>query len=282
MSDLKTVTDILSAPFGVDEVKWVVSHSNDKWMFFVPYIEKEQVISRFDKTGCPWNCSQEHLSAGYMKATLSINIGSTGETLSRDGVGHGDAGDLKAAETDSVKRAGRMFGIGHFPLRVAWPSFKEVPGQGGKKKKVPMDATGAKPLYGNDVNEALLAYLKGANVSPHDEKVHWIKFNQPNDHATTQTVQQRNNSTKIETAKKLIATAESVIDFKTSHNIFKDMKGVSTGYPILLQLWCNQLISVATRADEDTLKALGKMAVGILDKDHETVKSLRSILEGFG
>lgn len=273
-SNLTKKLEKLKTPFKIDEVLWKPSHSNSGHIFFVPYIEKGQIIDRFnDCIGAGnWDCVQEHLAGGYMKCTLVARSG--GESVSRDGVGLGDAGDLKAAETDSIKRAARIFGLGEFHAKVAWASF-ETKGD----KKIPTDPGSKKALYGNSLNEAIRAYLSGVEINLNDDKVYFIKADRPNNHQQQGQTPVK-SSFNVELSKKLIVSAEKVTDFETAYNSFKGQKGVSTSYSILLALWGDQLLAKANHADidVDTAKAFGKLVIKYLGKENGYVKELAKIV----
>lgn len=209
----------LSEPFKIDEVRFLPSNSTEKGVFLVPYIEKYDVYARLNACVGPenWSTHQEHLSGGYIKCTITVTDPITGNVVVRDGVGMGDAGDLKAADTDSVKRAGTAFGIGNFSLRVFWPSF-EVQGQ----KKIPTWM--GRRLYGHELTKQVRSLLAQMGVSPHEERTIRVDFNsaspaqQPKKPAPPLTKPESKSPFSPELAMKMIEAADSLAAFETAKN----------------------------------------------------------------
>lgn len=218
----------LSEPFKIDEVKWVVSHSSSSGIFYVPYIEKYDVYTRLNECVGPenWSTSQEHLSGGYMKCEITVKDPITGSIVTRSGVGDGKGGDLKAADTDSVKRAGTGFGIGNFSLEVVWPTFDEVKKKDnmGREKFTKVPTWMGKRIYGNDINKHIRNLLGSYKVSPHEERTVWLNNNTPSGYQQSETTQPAPQPIKPESkspfspelAMKMIEAADSLAAYETA------------------------------------------------------------------
>lgn len=267
----------LSRPFRIDEVKFVVTNSNAKGIVFAPYIEKYDVFNRFNE--ClghdSWSMRQDYLTGGYVKCTLSVSDHTLGIIVSRDGIGSGDAGDLKAADTDSVKRAATAFGVGNFPLKIMWPFFEEVQDKKtGKMKKIP--TWHGNRIYGQEINKIIHSLMEGTGISPHDDTTHWINANGPSTKPTqaTKPASSPIDTTKIE---QLIYSAKNPHSFKTSMEMIA--KAGPEHQSQLKTVWGDRVISFAEREDteKEVIKDLGTLVSDVFGKENGYTSRLRGI-----
>lgn len=115
---LSTIIEELSSPLRADEVEFAVKRTNqDKTRAMLqPHIQAQSVIRRLNAV-CPgqWSVAYYPLDDRRINCTISIWDGVA--TVSRSGIGAAGAGGstadpFKTAESDSIKRSARHYGIG--------------------------------------------------------------------------------------------------------------------------------------------------------------------------
>jgi len=281
MSELKGIKG-LAEKFTIEEVRFLPSHSNKNGIILVPYIEKYDVYNRLNNCLGPenWSTKQEHLSGGYVKCSLTILDPHSGREISRDGIGMGDAGDLKAADTDSVKRAATAFGIGNFPLKVLWPSVA----LDKNNKKVP--TWQGKWLYGHELTKHARSVLSTMNVSPHQEDMVWLNFDKPATQSQQTRASQQSSSptpsTTPEPAKtsayneaivlEMIRVSDTLPAFKTSVDVMGMVPGDDTK---MKAEWGDKIVAFADGRSKKDILAIGKLVNDVFGKENGYASVLR-------
>src|SRR3954453_7012082 len=136
-ADIKTVTQALSAPFDLKEVKFKPQVVQGNRALALAYVDARVIQDRLDDvlgvTG--WQDEYECLPDGSVVCRLRLRLGD--EWITKMDVGgpseQPDGGDrMKAAFSDALKRAAVKFGVGRYLYRLE-PQWVDYDAQ---KKKI--------------------------------------------------------------------------------------------------------------------------------------------------
>jgi hypothetical protein len=121
--DAQRITQALSAPFAVADVRFRPSHVADKQALAVPYVDVRAVMDRLDQVlGVDgWQDEYTVLPGGSVMCRLRARVGEAWVVKADVGARseQPDAGDRdKAAFSDALKRAAVKFGVGRYLYRV--------------------------------------------------------------------------------------------------------------------------------------------------------------------
>ncbi len=128
--DVRALTDALSAPFAVEEVKWKPQAIKNNRALAVAYVDVRVIQDRLDEVlGVEgWQDEYQLLPDGSVMCRLRLKLGK--RWITKMDVGspseQPDGGDrLKAAFSDALKRAAVKFGIGRYLYRlpVQWADY---------------------------------------------------------------------------------------------------------------------------------------------------------------
>jgi hypothetical protein len=131
--DVRTVTQALAAPFDPKEVRWKPQVIQGNRALAMPYVDARVIQDRLDEVlGIEgWQDHYEVLQDGSVVCRLRCKIG--GEWVTKMDVGgpseQPDGGDrMKAAFSDSLKRAAVKFGVGRLLYRIPtqWVDYDPV------------------------------------------------------------------------------------------------------------------------------------------------------------
>src|SRR3954447_18820339 len=143
-SDVKTITQALSAPFDLKEVKFKPQVVQGNRALALAYVDARAIQDRLDEVlGVEgWQDEYEVLPDGSVVCRLRLKIG--GEWVTKMDVGgpseQPDGGDrMKAAFSDALKRAAVKFGIGRYLYRLPalWCDYDPVKKQFTKAPTLP-------------------------------------------------------------------------------------------------------------------------------------------------
>jgi hypothetical protein len=150
--DTTTLAKLLAAPFPAEQIKWKPRVVRGNRALAVAYIDVRLVQDRLDAVFGPegWQDSYQLLPSGNVVCTLRVKIGN--EWIEKTDVGSGaadiqDAGNrMKAAFSDSLKRAAVKIGIGRYLHRIAgqWVGYDEKAKRLTEMPKLPAWAVPAK------------------------------------------------------------------------------------------------------------------------------------------
>lgn len=124
MSDpIRAITDALSQPFRVEEVKFKPQMVKNNKALAIAYVDVRLIEDRLDEVLGPekWQDDYDILPDGSVTCKLRVCLG--GQWVTKMDVGspseQPDGGDrLKAAFSDALKRAAVKFGIGRYLYRL--------------------------------------------------------------------------------------------------------------------------------------------------------------------
>ncbi|MFO0844634.1 MAG: Rad52/Rad22 family DNA repair protein [Gemmataceae bacterium] len=178
-ADVNTITQALSAPFDVSEVKFKPQAVSGNRALAVPFVDARVIQDRLDEVlgVMGWQDSYECLPDGAVVCRLRVRVG--GEWITKEDVGgqseQPDEGDRrKAAFSDALKRAAVKFGIGRYLYRCKpqWvdydPQKRQIlkaptlPAPAGETLKIPEPA-GRKQARSKAESAAPAARGKPAN-----------------------------------------------------------------------------------------------------------------------
>ncbi len=143
-SDVRRIQQELSADFDASEVKWKPGAVKGERAMAVAYIDARVVADRLDDAVGIENWQDDYtiVADGSVMCRLSVRIG--GEWITKSDVGspseQPDGGDrLKAAFSDSLKRAASKFGIGRsvYRLPTQWADYDPLKKQFKQTPKLP-------------------------------------------------------------------------------------------------------------------------------------------------
>jgi len=132
-SDVKAITEALSAPFDAKEVKFKPQMVKNNRCLAMAYIDARLIQDRLDGVlGVEnWQDHYKMLSDGSVMCRLRVKLGT--RWITKTDVGspseQPDSGDrLKAAFSDALKRAAVKFGIGRYLYRLSaqWVDYDPV------------------------------------------------------------------------------------------------------------------------------------------------------------
>lgn len=141
---IRAITDALSAPFDLAEVKFKPQMVKNNRALAIAYIDVRLIQDRLDLVlGAEnWQDDYEILPDGSVTCRLRLNLG--GQWVTKMDVGspseQPDGGDrLKAAFSDALKRAAVKFGIGRYLYRLSaqWVEYDPVKKQITQLPKLP-------------------------------------------------------------------------------------------------------------------------------------------------
>ena len=133
IGDVRTITNALSAPFSIKEVKFKPQSVKGNRALALAYIDCRVIQDRLDAVlGVEnWQDEYELLTDGSVLCKLQLKIGD--RWITKMDVGspsdQPDGGDrLKAAFSDALKRAAVKFGIGRYLYRLPaqWADYDSV------------------------------------------------------------------------------------------------------------------------------------------------------------
>ena len=165
---IRAITDALSAPFDLAEVKFKPQMVKNNRALAIAYIDVRLIQDRLDHVlGAEnWQDDYEILPDGSVTCRLRLNLG--GQWVTKMDVGspseQPDGGDrLKAAFSDALKRAAVKFGIGRYLYRLPaqWVEYDPVKKQITQLPKLPAFALpgGGWSVAGGGRNPSLPATL---------------------------------------------------------------------------------------------------------------------------
>jgi hypothetical protein len=181
-SDVKTITQALSAPFDLKEVKFKPQVVQGNRALALAYVDARVIQDRLDEVlGVEgWQDEYECLPDGSVICRLRLRIGD--EWVTKMDVGgpseQPDGGDrMKAAFSDALKRAAVKFGVGRYLYRLPsqWVDYNPIKRQFARTPTLPPFALPKRPaavsaatLPGNaDKGPKSLPARKGAAPSIH-------------------------------------------------------------------------------------------------------------------
>ncbi len=144
IGDVRTITDALSAPFNIKEVKFKPQSVKGNRALALAYIDCRVIQDRLDAVlGVEnWQDEYELLTDGSVLCKLQLKIGE--RWITKMDVGspsdQPDGGDrLKAAFSDALKRAAVKFGIGRYLYRLPaqWADYDPVKKQFTQPPQLP-------------------------------------------------------------------------------------------------------------------------------------------------
>ncbi|MFO0797471.1 MAG: Rad52/Rad22 family DNA repair protein [Gemmataceae bacterium] len=149
-SEVRSVTDALSAPFEPREIKFKPQMVKNNKALAIAYVDVRLIEDRLDDVlGVEnWQDDYDILPDGSVTCRLRIHLG--GEWVTKMDVGspseQPDGGDrLKAAFSDALKRAAVKFGIGRYLYRLPaqWVDYDPAKKQIVRPPQLPAFATPA-------------------------------------------------------------------------------------------------------------------------------------------
>jgi hypothetical protein len=166
--EVVSIMERLAAPFTDQQVKWKPQTVQGNRALALAYIDARAVQKRLDEVLGPenWQSKYEVLPDGAVCCTLSVRLG--GEWITKSDVGgqseQPDGGDrIKAAFSDSLKRAAVQFGIGRhlYDLPKQWVGYDPQKRQFTQPPKLP-----GKPAAGGNPPPA--GHSRSGNAAPQD------------------------------------------------------------------------------------------------------------------
>ena len=141
----------LAEPFDPGEIKWKPQQVKNNRCLAIAYIDARLIEDRLDEVlgGENWKNEYQPLHDGNVECRLTIRLG--GEWIGKSDVGgpseQPDPGDrMKAAYSDSLKRAAVKFGIGRYLYRLgqSWVDYDPVKKMIAVKPQLPAFAIPAR------------------------------------------------------------------------------------------------------------------------------------------
>jgi hypothetical protein len=143
-SNSRTITDALSSPFDLKEVKFKPQSVKGNRALALAYVDARVIEDRLDDVlgVAGWQDEYETLADGSVVCRLRLKI--DGEWVTKMDVGspseQPDGGDrMKAAFSDALKRAAVKFGIGRYLYRLpaTWTDYDPVKKQFASPPQLP-------------------------------------------------------------------------------------------------------------------------------------------------
>ena len=175
-SDVRTITQALSAPFDPKDVKFKPQVVQGNRALALGYVDARVIQDRLDDVlgVMGWQDSYKVLPDGSVVCRLRLRLGS--EWVTKVDVGgpseQPDGGDrMKAAFSDSLKRAAVKFGVGRYLYRLPsqWVDYDPVRRQFARTPTLPPFAIPKRPapLATHDAGPKSLPARKSAPAAGH-------------------------------------------------------------------------------------------------------------------
>jgi hypothetical protein len=168
MNEIKPILDALSEPFDPKEVSFRAGATSGNRALALAYIDARNVMDRLDAVvgGENWWDSYEVLADGCVECALTLDL--MGARVRKVDVGgpsdQQDPGDrMKAAYSDSLKRAAVKFGVGRYlyALENQWVGYDPMKKRLTEDPKLPQWAL-PRPKVSASLRTAALAILEPA------------------------------------------------------------------------------------------------------------------------